>query len=74
MTSLGVSVLAGVVTGGMVPTGLGSVGQVAASQAVNTTVTHGSGMVLQGIDTTEGAGAKIAEAAAEIGCPVSTTV
>lgn len=71
MKSLGISVLAGVVTGGLVPAGLGSVGQVAASQAVSTTVTQGSGMALQGLKSNSPVSAKITEAAAEIGCPMS---
>lgn len=73
MKNLGVSVLAGVVTGGLVPTGLGSVGQLAANQAVASSVTQGSGLVLQGMSANSTATKKITSAAAEIGCPVSVT-
>ena len=73
LTSLGVGVLASVATAGLVPSGLGTVGRVAASQAVNTTVYQGSGMVLRGMKANSGPGAKISEAAAEIGCPISLT-
>jgi len=72
LTNLGVSVLAGVATAGVVPSGLSTVGQMAASQAVSSTVSQGSGLVLQGMKQNSGATAKITEAAAEIGCPVST--
>jgi len=71
LTSLGVGVLASVATAGIVPSGLGSVGQAAASTAVSTTVRQGSGMVMQGIKENSKTGEKIADAAAEIGCPIS---
>lgn len=71
LTSLGVGVIASAATAGIVPSGLGTVGRVAASQAVNATVYAGSGMVLRGIKANSGQGTKISEAAAEIGCPIS---
>jgi hypothetical protein len=71
MTSLGIGVLASVATAGIVPSSLGTVGRVAASQAVNTTVTQGTGMVLKGMKENSGPGVKIKDAAAEIGCPLS---
>jgi hypothetical protein len=72
LTTLGVGVLTSVVTQGIVPPGLGSVGSVAASQTVSQTVRHGSGLVLQDLKSNERINAKIVEAAAKVGCPVTT--
>ena len=69
MKTLGVGVLASVATVGLVPAGLGTVGQVAASRAVSQTVYQGSGLVLEGANTK--AGKKVAKAADEIGCPLT---
>lgn len=71
MTALGIGVVASVATAGIVPSGLGTVGQIAANRAVNTTIHQGSGMVLKGIEASSVPGKKISEAAAEIGCPLS---
>jgi len=74
LTSLGVGVLASVATAGIVPAGLGNVGQIAASQAISTTVYQGSGLVLKGLDPKKGVGKNITEAATEVGCPVTLTI
>lgn len=71
LTSLGVGVIANVATAGIVPPGLGRVGQAAAGTAVRTTVRQGSGLVLDGVKSSSKTGETITAAAADIGCPVS---
>ena len=71
LTSLGIGIVASVATAGIVPAGLGTVGQTAANMAVHSTIRHGSGMVLQGIKPDSKIGERIFEAADEIGCPVA---
>ena len=71
LTSLGVGVIASVATAGIVPSGLGTLGQVAAGTAVNTSIRAGSGMILKGMSAKSKTGKKITEAAEEISCPIS---
>jgi len=71
LTNLGVSVLAGVTTASIVPSGLGTIGQIAANQTVSSTVSQGSGMVLKDIKKNSGTATKINGVATEIGCPIS---
>ena len=71
LTSLGVGVIASVATAGIVPSGLGTLGQVAAGTAVSSSIRAGSGMVLRGMSSKSKAGEKITQAAADISCPIS---
>lgn len=72
LTTLGISVLAGVATGGIASSGINStVGQIAAQQAASTAIFQGSNLALQGLN--KGAGAKIVSAAEELHCPVTLT-
>ena len=70
LTSLGLGMAASIATAGIIPAGMGRVGQAAASTAVSSTVRQGGGLVLQGIKPSSATGTKISEAAAEIGCPL----
>ena len=73
LKTLGVSVLAGVVTGGIAGSGINStVGQIAAQQAANTAVYSGSSLALNGVKKS-GVQSKIKAAAEEISCPISFT-
>lgn len=73
MKSLGISVLAGVVTGGIASSGISStVGQIAAQQAANTAVFQGSSLALNGAKKS-GIRSKVSAAAEEINCPVNFT-
>lgn len=74
LTTLGISVLAGVATGGIASSGINStVGQIAAQQVASTAIFSGSRLALQSIDKTSGPGAKVAAAAEELHCPISFT-
>ncbi|MEP3891523.1 MAG: hypothetical protein ABJN69_13770 [Hellea sp.] len=74
LTTLGISVLAGVATGGIATSGINStVGQIAAQQVASTAIFQGSHLALKGMNKNSGPGAKIASAAAELHCPVSFT-
>lgn len=71
LKTLGVSVLAGVVTGGIAGSGISStVGQIAAQQAASTAVYSGSTLALNGAKKS-GIQSKISAAAEEISCPIS---
>ncbi|WP_026942061.1 hypothetical protein [Hellea balneolensis] len=71
LTSLGISVLAGVATGGIASSGINStVGQIAAQQVASTAVYQGSNLALSGAKKS-GVQTKISAAAEQINCPIS---
>ena len=71
LKSLGISVLAGVATGGIASSGINStVGQIAAQQVASTAVYQGSNLALNGAKKS-GVQSKISAAAEEISCPIS---
>lgn len=71
LTSLGISVLAGVATGGIASSGISSsVGQIAAQQTANAAIYQGSNLALQG-SKKSGIQSKISAAAEDISCPIS---
>ncbi len=73
MKSLGISVLAGVATGGIASSGISStVGQIAAQQAASTAVYQGSNLALNGAKKS-GVQSKVSAAAEQISCPISFT-
>lgn len=73
LKTVGVSVLAGVVTGGIASSGINStVGQIAAQQAASTAVFQGSNLALNGAKKS-GVQSKISAAAKQISCPISFT-
>ena len=74
LKAVGISVLAGVATGGLAGAGINStVGQIAAQQAVSTAIFQGSDIALKGLSAKNGIEAKIIKAAEEVGCPVNIT-
>ena len=74
LKSVGISVLAGVATGGIVNSGINStVGRIAAQQATATAVYQGSNLALNGAKKS-GIQSKISDAAEQISCPISFTV
>lgn len=70
LTSLGLGIVASVATAGIVPAGLGTVGQAAANTAVNTTIQQGGSMVLKGVKPGSNIETKLSDAADETGCPL----
>lgn len=73
LKSIGISVLAGVATGGIAGSGINStVGQIAAQQATSTAVFQGSNLALNDAKK-KGVRSKITAAAEEISCPVNFT-
>jgi len=73
LKTVGISVLAGVATGGIASSGISStVGQIAAQQAASTAVFQGSSLALNGAKKS-GIQSKITAAAEEISCPVNFT-
>ena len=73
LKTVGISVLAGVATGGIASSGISStVGQIAAQQAASTAVFQGSNLALQGAKKSS-VRTKISTAAADISCPVNFT-
>lgn len=71
LKTVGISVLAGVATGGIVNSGINStVGRIAAQQAASTAVYQGSNLALNGAKKS-GIQSKISAAAEEISCPIS---
>lgn len=73
LKTLGISVLAGVATGGIATSGINStVGQIAAQQVASTAVFQGSNLALNGAKKS-GVQSKISTAAEQVGCPVSFT-
>jgi len=73
LKTLGISVLAGVATGGIASSGINStVGQIAAQQAANSAIYQGSNLALNGAKKS-GVQSKISDAAEEISCPISFT-
>lgn len=71
LKSLGISVLAGVATGGIASSGINStVGQIAAQQVASTAVYQGSNLALNGAKKS-GVQSKISAAAEDISCPIS---
>lgn len=74
LTSVGISVLAGVATGGIASSGINStVGQIAAQQATSTAIYQGSTLALKGMSAKSGPGAKVVKAAGELRCPINIT-
>lgn len=72
LKAVGISVLAGVATGGIASSGISStVGQIAAQQATSTAIYQGSNMALQGMNKKSGPAAKVVKAAESLGCPVN---
>ena len=73
LKSVGISVLAGVATGGIVNSGINStVGRIAAQQAATTAVYQGSNLALNGAKKS-GIQSKVSAAAEDISCPISFT-
>ena len=73
LKTVGISVLAGVATGGIASSGINStVGQIAAQQAASTAVFQGSNLALNGVKKS-GVQSKISAAAEQISCPISFT-
>ena len=71
LKTLGISVLAGVATGGVASSGINStVGRIAAAQVASTAVYQGSNFALSGVKKS-GVQGKISAAAAEVSCPIS---
>ncbi len=71
LKSVGISVLAGVATGGIASSGINStVGQIAAQQAASAAVYQGSNLALNGAKKSS-VQSKISAAAEEISCPIS---
>ncbi len=74
LTTLGISILAGVASGGIASSGINStVGQIAAQQAASSAIYQGGTMAVQGMGKSNGPAAKIVAAADQLGCPVSLT-
>jgi hypothetical protein len=73
LTSVGISVLAGMATGGIVNSGITNpVGRIAAQQATSTAVYQGSNLALRGAKKS-GIQSKISEAAEQVSCPITFT-
>jgi len=73
LKSVGISVLAGVATGGIATSGISStVGQIAAQQATSAAIYQGSNLALQG-SKKSGIQSKISAAAEQVSCPVNFT-
>lgn len=73
LTSVGISVLAGVATGGIANSGINStVGRIAAQQAASSAVYQGSSLAIRGAKKT-GVQSKVSAAAEQINCPISFT-
>ena len=73
LKTVGISVLAGVATGGIASSGINStIGQIAAQQAASTAVFQGSNLALNGVKKS-GVQSKISAAAEQISCPISFT-
>ena len=71
LKSLGISVLAGVATGGIASSGINStVGQIAAQQAASTAIYQGSNLALQG-NKKSSIQSNISAAAEQINCPIN---
>lgn len=71
LKTLGISVLAGVATGGIASSGINStVGQIAAQQVASTAVYQGSNLALNGAKKS-GVQGKVSAAAEQINCPIS---
>lgn len=74
LTSLGLSVLAGVATGGIATSGINNtVGQIAVQQVASTAIYQGGGLAIQGLKKDKGPGATITKTADELRCPVTLT-
>jgi hypothetical protein len=73
LKTVGISVLAGVATGGIATSGINStVGQIAAQQAASTAVYQGSNLALNGAKKS-GVQSKVSAAAKQVSCPISFT-
>ena len=73
LKTVGISVLAGVATGGIASSGISStVGQIAAQQAASAAVFQGSNLALNGAKKSS-VQSKISTAAEQISCPISFT-
>ena len=73
LKSVGISVLAGIATGGIASSGISStVGQIAAQQATSTAIYQGSSLALQG-SKKSGIQSKVSTAAEQISCPITFT-
>lgn len=71
--NVGISVLAGVATGGIINSGINStVGRIAAQQAASTAVYQGSNLAINGAKKS-GIQSKVSTAAEQISCPVNFT-
>lgn len=71
MSSLGLNVVAAVVTQGLIPPGLSSAGRVAASTAASSITSQGSEIAIRELNSSDRADAIIIETASQIGCPVN---
>ena len=70
LTSVGISVLAGIASGGIASSGINStVGQIAAQQATSTAIYQGSNLALQG--TNKKTTSTVIQTAENLGCPVN---
>ena len=72
VSSLGLNVVASLLTRGLIPSGISSTaGQIAASSAASSVTSQGTQIALRELNSTDGADAKIIAAANQIGCPVA---
>lgn len=71
MSSLGLNVLASVATAGIIPSGLGTVGNAAVYSAAGSVTAQGKQIAIRQLNSSDRADAKIIETAAQLGCPVA---